>query len=115
MMPGMSPTEHLRTHFSYSPLGPVASIRHEDPDGDLVHVSAELTYIRDAGNRGASISHATDSATVTYDSAGFVAGVTYTAASDADEFYNYDAAGNRLGPHLLLSATTFGQAIGSLP
>ena len=80
-----------------------------------MHVSAELTYIRDAGNRGAFNSHATDTATVTYNSAGFVAGVTHTAASDADEFYNYDAAGNGLGSHLLPGATTVVQAIGSLP
>lgn len=102
--------DHSKTHFSYLPQGPVGSIRHEDPAGNLVHPNGQLDYLRDLGHRVTSMSHAGNTATMSYDSAGYLAGVTHTDASYPDENYTYDVAGNRLTSHLLAGNATIGAA-----
>ena len=97
---------HSQTQFAYTAAGPLASIRHEAPDGSLLHPDAEITYQRDVGNRITSITQAGNMATVSYDTNGFLAGVSNSRADYSNESFTYDAGGNRISSHLFSGVAT---------
>lgn len=101
---------HSTSLFSYNASGMLQRIRHEDPDGNLIHPEAELAYTYDAGERIASIAQTSNTATMGYDSGDRLATVGNSSASIPDESYSYDLIGNRLGSHQFAGTATIGAA-----
>ncbi len=99
-----------KTVYTYGTLGPIASIRHEDGTGALLHPNSALTFTRDLESHITSIAHAGDTVTIAYDPCGYVSSAAHSNAAYTDEVYAYDAVGNRLSSHLDLTPHTIADA-----
>lgn len=103
-------TPVFRTRYTYDSLGRVASIRHEQEDGSLIHPDSELVYGRDKESRITSIKTPTQTSTYGYDSMGQLVSADHSNPAYEDEFYTYDLGGNRTSSHLQPATATIGTA-----
>jgi len=94
------------SYRSYDALGRLASIRHEDASGMLLHPNAELQYQRDAEGQITVEEHAANVVTYAYDADSQLTAAVHDNPAYPDESYSYDAAGNRITSHLAPGTAT---------
>ncbi len=87
------------SHHGYDALGRLASIRHEDAGGMLLHPNGELLYQRNAEEQIISEQHAGNIVSYSYDADAQLTEAAHDNPAYPDESYGFDPAGNRITSH----------------